>query len=100
MRHGGDGFKGRKQGAGGADGRVKREKMAVGVMRRTVIGQGDIQEEESSKLEGRKRGQDETMAVLEKFSRIRKPGQEIKISSVGLPCAAVKERFEVKGENK
>lgn len=98
MRHGGDGFKGRKQGAGGADGRLRREKMAVGVMRRTVIGQGDM--EESSKLEGRKRGQDETMAVFEKFSGIRKPGQEIKITSVGLPCAAVKERFGVKGENK
>lgn len=52
MRHGGDGFKGRKQGEGGWG--VRREKMAVGAMRRTVIGQGDMEEEESPKLEERK----------------------------------------------
>lgn len=38
-------------------GGVRREKMAVGVMR-TVIGQGDMEEEESPKLEGRKRGKE------------------------------------------
>lgn len=54
MRHGADGFKGRKQGEGGADGGRGVEKMAVGAMRRTVIGQGDMEDEESAKLEGRK----------------------------------------------
>lgn len=42
----------------GWGGGVRREKMAVGVMRRTVIGQGDMEEEESPKLEGRKRGRE------------------------------------------
>lgn len=54
--------------------------MAVGVMRRTVIGQGDTGEEESPKLEGRKEEgtgrEDETMDVLENYEELEKRGRK------------------------
>lgn len=34
------------------------------------------------------------------YEELEKQAEEIKITSVGLPCARAEERYEVKGENK